>query len=979
MTTLTAEKPEEPRKNLPATAGTLIADAKNDITIPYFSGALVHQDDTLIQRGGGKGLKIYDEIERDTHAAAMLEKRKKTLLARAWQIEPASEDDRDVAAADFCRERLKKLPFDRICESLLDATLKGFAVSEVVWKRDGNRIVPDKIPSHDQRRFAFDENWRPRLLTWTNMRDGMELPERKFIVHRYNVKGNNPYGLGLGSRLFWPVLFKREGIAFWLHFLEKFASPTVMGMTPYGTLSEEQAKLLNVLRQLRSSSAITVPIGTDVKFLEAARSGSVDYQDFLAYWDKQISITTTGETLTTDIGSNGSRAASETHEEMLGLLVDSDADLLSETIKSQLLTWLVEYNFPGAGVPDIWRTRPKNEKADAEVNESKAKAATAVNSALMEVLATAGQIDDDDFAREYITSFGLTDHLSDTAIDRLVEARFEFMEGGRRGRDMRQLAETNPTFAALFSEPRKKKLHLNDHACFAGRDPRVVGIADQLEDATGNHFDRRLDAIKDALDSAVDLPAAARAVLAIGAKWSPIALGTVIGDALQLAALQGREAVFVDGEGEAGFAKVDGFKQPFKEQIDYFTQKRVKPTKVWTDAMRGVHDRAFVVAGGTDLDMLSDFQTAIARAIEDGTSLDKFRQDFDRIVAQYGWSYKGERGWRTRVIFETNIRTSYMAGRLKQMRDPDVVKLRPFWEYREGETRTPQTPRPLHLKWHGLILRFDDPWWDTHFPPNGWLCSCGVRTLSLADLKRRGKDGPDEAPADLMRPHLDPVTGQLSEIPQGIDYGWDYMPGAQWEQGLVPSALMDAGTPTIGNPRQAVEIDTPEPLADLMANAKPFKSQPLPEGLQPEDYVDAFLKPFGGQSGAAVLFTDAAGDVVPISDWLFRNSQGELKVMKRGRNILTPLMAEALLDPDEIWMGVARKPDAVDPDAEELIVDRRYIRVDPRNGIQVVFEIGQRVWQAVTSYNPTTKKGDPDFKAMDKRRGGKLIYKRPKK
>ncbi len=142
--------------------------------------------------------------------------------------------------------------------------------------------------------------------------------------------------------------------------------------------------------------------------------------------------------------------------------------------------------------------------------------------------------------------------------------------------------------------------------------------------------------------------------------------------------------MFLDGEEAEEFADADVFNQPFKEQIDFFRQKRAKPTKAWTDALRGVHDRAFVIAGITDTAMLSDFQTAIASAMEKGTALETFRADFDRIVAQYGWQYKGERGWRTRVIFETNMRTSYMAGRLKQMRDPDVLKLRPYWQYLHG-------------------------------------------------------------------------------------------------------------------------------------------------------------------------------------------------------------------------------------------------------------------------------------------------------
>ncbi|MCA1492714.1 head morphogenesis protein [Ensifer sp. NBAIM29] len=482
-----------------------------------------------------------------------------------------------------------------------------------------------------------------------------------------------------------------------------------------------------------------------------------------------------------------------------------------------------------------------------------------------------------------------------------------------------------------------------------------------------------------ALD-APDFNAARQALLALAAKWSPDGLAKRIGEALELAALQGREAAFLDGEEDPSeFADADVVDQPFREQIEFFRQKRAKPTKAWTDAMRGTHDRAFVIAGATDTAMLSDFQTAIAGAMENGTTLDDFRKDFDRIVAKYGWQYKGKRSWRTRVIFETNIRSAYMAGRLKQMRDPDVLKLRPIWQYRHGETRTPKNPRPRHKAWHGLCLRHDDAFWDTHFPPNDWFCSCGVRSLSLRDLKRLGKDGLDTAPAKLFEPVIDPVSGQLTEIPQGIGYGWDYQPGNLWEQGLVPSMLTENGTPLLASPRHAVLIDAPEPIDDLVAAAKPFKAKPLNEGLEPEDYIRAFLKPFGGDIGSAVLFEDKAGTKVPVSDLLFRDRRGALKVMKGDRATITPFLAEALMDPDEIWIGVARKKEPADANAEDLIVDRRYIRADPKTGLMIVFEIGEKLWEAVTAYNTTTKAGTPDLAALDRRRGGKLIYKRPKK
>lgn len=439
----------EPRQNLPAQARTLIADARNDITIPYFSGVLQHVDDTLIQQGGGKGLALYDEIERDTHAFAMLQKRKKGVIGRAWEVAPGGDAPIDAEAVELVRDILTGLPFDRITEDLLDATLKGFAVAEVVWARKGNLIVPALIKTHDPRRFVFDEGWRPRLLTMSTMAEGIALPERKFITHRTGVKGNNPYGLGLGSRLFWAVLFKREGITFWLHFLEKFAGPTVVGKTPYGMLTDEQAKLLRSLEAARTASAITVPVGTDIEFLEATRSGSVSYEQWLNYWDRQISICVTGETLTTQVSeAGGSRALGEVHQEVFEQLVDADADQLADTLRETLLAWIVEYNLPGAAVPSVWRVRARNEKADAETRQVKAVAAEATDTAIRTIVEAAASLADDQVAREYIVSFDLTDGLSEKTIDALVAGRAFFA---------RSASVPMPGMTSAFAEGLKKK------------------------------------------------------------------------------------------------------------------------------------------------------------------------------------------------------------------------------------------------------------------------------------------------------------------------------------------------------------------------------------------------------------------------------------------------------------------------------------------------------------------------------------------
>lgn len=59
-----------------------------------------------------------------------------------------------------------------------------------------------------------------------------------------------------------------------------------------------------------------------------------------------------------------------------------------------------------------------------------------------------------------------------------------------------------------------------------------------------------------------------------------------------------------------------------------------------------------------------------------------------------------------------------------------------LWRYRHNDTVT--HPRRLHKSWDGLVLRHDDPWWRSHWPPNGWGCRCRIETLADRDLERLG-------------------------------------------------------------------------------------------------------------------------------------------------------------------------------------------------------------------------------------------------
>jgi len=223
---------------------------------------------------------------------------------------------------------------------------------------------------------------------------------------------------------------------------------------------------------------------------------------------------------------------------------------------------------------------------------------------------------------------------------------------------------------------------------------------------------------------------------------------------------------------------------PFTEAIAYFRKKLNIPTETWQDIWQEEHDIAFVVAGATKADLLDDLRQAVEKAIAEGTTRDEFRKDFDQIVEKHGWSYKGDRNWRTDVIYGTNLRVAYAAGRYEQMTEPSVVQARPYWMWMHGDS---PHPRPLHKALDGKVFPANSEFWNTMYPPSGWGCRCQAVSLSQRDVDRRG--GVVEHPpkvGELLE--TTDKDGLKSIVKVDADPGWGYVPGKSRQeqyQGMI--------------------------------------------------------------------------------------------------------------------------------------------------------------------------------------------------
>lgn len=232
--------------------------------------------------------------------------------------------------------------------------------------------------------------------------------------------------------------------------------------------------------------------------------------------------------------------------------------------------------------------------------------------------------------------------------------------------------------------------------------------------------------------------------------------------------------------------------RPFEEQIRFFQRKVSVPTETWLDLRKGDHAHAFVIAGIKRIDALNAVRDRIEAAMKGEVSLEQFQKEFRTLGPNGGLEFVSDkaRDRRARLIYETNLRQAYNAGRWEQFNSPDMRTARPYLMYRHNDRGYSRNPRPLHQAWHGTILPIDDPWWQTHAPMNGWGCKCGIRALSARDVGAIDPTMLEEgyqwqAPTDGTYEWTDKTTGEIVDVPKGIDPGFDYNVGEASSSMLV--------------------------------------------------------------------------------------------------------------------------------------------------------------------------------------------------
>ena len=171
---------------------------------------------------------------------------------------------------------------------------------------------------------------------------------------------------------------------------------------------------------------------------------------------------------------------------------------------------------------------------------------------------------------------------------------------------------------------------------------------------------------------------------------------------------------------------------PNEAAVDYIKGKAVADPKNFGALPDQLKQRAFTVAGIEQLDVVKRIRDAVAK-LPQGASWDEAKKEIASLMSTYtGGDMKAAKARAEHTLRMQGFQAYAVARHQQQM---ETARSHPYWMY---ETVGDNRVRAGHAALDGKVLRADDPWWKTHYPPWDWGCRCIVIALDEEDAQEFG-------------------------------------------------------------------------------------------------------------------------------------------------------------------------------------------------------------------------------------------------
>lgn len=313
----------------------------------------------------------------------------------------------------------------------------------------------------------------------------------------------------------------------------------------------------------------------------------------------------------------------------------------------------------------------------------------------------------------------------------------------------------------------------------------------------------------------------------------------------------------------------------FDDALAFLRARTPMPAEQFYALDDQARQKAFTVSNVGQMDMVQQVLDSLDKALETGQDLKAWQDEIGPALRKAWAGTVGKPAWRLETIYRTNVQTAFSHGRVRQMRDPAVTALRPFFLFDailDGRTTDECSARD------GVLLLAEDPWWLENTPPLHFNCRSGIRSLRKSQAERRGGVNPPDREVELnppgkgfgAAPSLSPSVQVQPFVPEVT--GHPALEGARLRKEAEEAARRASGTkhkPEHDPEHWVAEFQAkgyPEEVAKRLAHGKAAEERGLDRRLAELHAVAKRLEGAGIPAGKGIR---------EVLDWLVEDGEVE--------------------------------------------------------------------------------------------------------
>ena len=297
------------------------------------------------------------EIEgRDPTLAGLLQTRRAAVSGIEWSIVDASsvsktptDESSAMRARDHVLDVLGNLEsFESFIRHLGSAIGPGIAVAEIEWQ--GNTLVG--LHPVDASRLRWDmPTSQLRIKVDESDWEGIPAEPGKFIVHMPHAQGKYPQQGPVLRNLLLTTIAKAIVHKQWIIYSQVFGMPVRVGKVPITATDRQRDDLLEELKGMSSNAVAVLNDDESIELANVDSRGNSPYEPYIRWCDERMAIAILGQTLTTEVGEAGSRAAAQVHNLIRRDILKADIEREAETIRRQLFKWIIKWTHTESEAP----------------------------------------------------------------------------------------------------------------------------------------------------------------------------------------------------------------------------------------------------------------------------------------------------------------------------------------------------------------------------------------------------------------------------------------------------------------------------------------------------------------------------------------------------------------------------------------------------------------------------------------------------